>query len=356
MRLTSWATAAAVLVLAASACSGEDRGAGVGAGAAPEGGEAQATTAPTAGPTAAEEEVLLVVHALQGRVAEDDGTFSVTLSGVDRRMSWFAAENGGITSTGQFAGAQLDELQTDDVTLQAVFVPGDPTYEAVLLEVDDASWDDETRILRLEATVPSNRLPRLSEMAPEPEARLPSAFSLVTVFFAYDDPELLPSPTTTSTTTTTTTTTPEPTTSAPDPTSPDEPPESPPATPRPTVAVPPTTGATPPPPAPPRTTIPSGTPDIRVTPQQLRIGPGGGSVDLTIRNIGTGVGSWSSGSDRGKGITVSPTSGFLFPGSRTRVTVSYDPSALSPSEPKDFRSRVEIFTPNGTVVIPLIVG
>jgi hypothetical protein len=73
---------------------------------------------------------------------------------------------------------------------------------------------------------------------------------------------------------------------------------------------------------------------------------------VTLSNIGAGPGSWSARPEVGTGMSVTPSSGFLFPGSNVVISVVYNGSGPA----ADFATTIEILSSSGVIEIPVIVG
>ena len=78
---------------------------------------------------------------------------------------------------------------------------------------------------------------------------------------------------------------------------------------------------------------------------------GGSSTTFTLRNIGSGVGSWSTAVPGVTGLSLAPSSGLLFPGSSTTVRVTYDGSGPN----NDFAANIIQTTASGRTVIHITV-
>jgi hypothetical protein len=107
--------------------------------------------------------------------------------------------------------------------------------------------------------------------------------------------------------------------------------------------------STPPPPLP-----PTGRANITVLPNSLNFPAFGGILTLTLSNTGSGVGSWRvTPEDPARtGISVSPSSGFLLPGSSVSVQVFYNGNG--PNE--DFATTLTVQATGALTTIAVVVG
>ena len=331
MRRRALVATMAALALLLAACSNETSP-GTGPGQA----VAARTDAPP--PEAAPETPLppiFVQHGLTGSVEVDAGEPVVVVRGIDPIMVALGSEDASTLSIEDFH-AEWDDADAEQPQAAAVF--GDPEHEPALVSLSEPSWNPTTRTVTYGIGVPTERDPRLDGIAPT-GATLPDEFDLVTLYITWPGPDTVPAPTTTTTTAPTTTTTTIPPTLPPVATTTPTPAPSPTA-PDPT----PTTPATnPPPPGP---AIIGATPEVVVLPSA------GGSSTFTLRNSGSGAGSWTVRSIASQGISASPSSGILLPSGTTTVTVTYN--GHGPAD--DFLDELKIFTSSGTITVQVIVG
>lgn len=335
------------LVLLTVACSGEE-GAGVGPAAATSTAPPVATTPP--GPDATDPGVLYVQHAVVAQVTRSGDIYLLTLEGAERRTQWVGGDDGGVIGTGDLVD-QWTELGLDEQAPRAALVGTDPAQPAALLELAEPRWDGPGRVLVYQAVPIADADPRLEGLAPDPPQDPEGTFESVTLWIHTPETAIPTATTTTTTTTTSTTTT---STTTPAPTTPGPGPTStttavrplPPVTPAPTV---PSTPVPTPPPTPP----PSGEPNLVASTTVVRIPTTGGSASFVLRNIGSGVGSWSAIPPKDVGIAVAPSSGLIFPGSSTTVRVTYDGTG---GPANDFQTSMRINTASGPIVIVIEVA
>jgi hypothetical protein len=333
-----WCIVAGTVAL--GACS-DDEGAGIGPGAT-----STTTAAPQAQP---DDGVVYVVHAVTTEIRRDGDVVRVVLGGVERRTAWLAGDTSGVLPTAAFV-EQWPDLGLGAEPPQAAFVPAAYDQDGAILELSDPVWDEESRVLTYTALAPDepdeSLLGLIADEDGDPPAELPIGQIGATTVMIHqlgDDRPVAPGPTTTTTTSTTTT--------APGPTST--------STTSTTVASTPTTPAStttvfvaaPPPPTAPQPP-PQGDPRIITNLTELRLPSAGGSTTFTLRNIGTGVGSWSINTSQGVGISVAPSAGVLFPGSTTTVRVTYDGTYVV----DDFKAEVVVVTARGVITIEVTVG
>lgn len=335
MRLTPPLAPFLVLALVAGACSRSDDATDVG------NGDPASESAAGGSPDVAEEPrdlgPVYVQHALLGTSTSEDGAVTVTLGGVGQVTTWLSLDGAGSLSTGDFVDRELRRIFDEGLSAQAAIVPDDRTLQPILLELTSADWDGPRRRLVYQGEVPATRDPRLHDLAPERTARLPRVFSASSMYVVPRDPGASP------VTSTTTTTTVGPSTSRPSTSST--------TTSTPDGGTPPSSSTSTtlltPPPSPP----PAGDAVLVVGPTELSVPNGGGTQVITIRNIGSEVGTWSAMAPLSQGISASPTGGLLFPGSQTQVTIAYDGS----QQPRDFAATVTVRLPNGAVSVRVTV-
>jgi hypothetical protein len=327
-----WLAAVAAIAVVAVACSQRAPSQTV---ASP--GDSTTTTTPA---DDTDRDILYVQHALFGTTAADETGSILTLSGVDQVTTWTTADDGGVLPTADFIES-WSELGLDRDNPQATFVPADPEQSPVVVVLSDPAWDSERRTITYRVRTVADPSPPFGAMESDPGATLPEVFTVATLLISQRDAPELPAPTPT----TTTTVPPQETIPAPDPDAPPggAPPAAPPA-PSPSPFPTPSPSPTSPP--------PSGPAQFTFSPGTLNFPMAGGVRTLTIRNVGSGVGSWSLSPDIGTGITASPVGGYLFPGSSVTVAVQF--SGRGPAS--DFGAEIELLTSNGFFVIPVVVG
>jgi hypothetical protein len=324
-------------LLVFASCSDADRA----------GGQTADSTTTTAAGAVTPPGTLYIVDLIDGEIDGDAGTFSVQLLGVQRRTPWLSDAQSGVLSTAGFVD-QWDDLGLGDTPPQAALVPADADEQGLFLELSTPTWDEEARVLEFEAIVASEVPDRIAGLVPDP-ADDPTTWTGAGSLFIYQPGDVVPdeddgpSPTTTTTSTTTTTTTS--TTIPPTPATQDPSTSSIPTTTTTIFVPPPTPPVTPAPP-------PTGDPRIITSTTAIRLPSAGGSTTFTIRNLGSGVGSWSVNTPEDVGIGVAPSSGVLFPGSSTTILVSYDGSF----EVNDFATQLILVTSNGTAAIEVTVA
>jgi hypothetical protein len=335
--VVSIVVAGAVVV---GACS-DDEGAGLGAGET-----STTTTAPVA--EAPDPGIVYVAHSVTTAIRRDGDIIRVELAGVERRTPWLAGDTSGVVPTGALV-EQWDDLGLAADPPQAAFVPADAEQTGVILELSDPTWNEALRQMTFVGVVPEEVDASLVGLVAEPDGDAPAvipdgeigAATIMIHQLEGDEPEP-PGPTTTTTSTTepTTATTSGPTTTTSS-----------------TVPISTTTTSTtvfvpaPQPPTPPQPP-PSGDPRIVASTTELRLPSNGGSTTFTLRNVGSGVGSWSINASQDVGISVAPSSGVIFPGGVTTVGVSYD--RTGPAD--DFRAELLVVTAQGTIAIEVTVG
>lgn len=286
--------------------------------------------------------ILYVQHALLGSSTTDQDGLSLSLAGVDQVTTWSSDDGAGALPTGELVN-RWDEFGLGDEPPQAALVPAAAdalTLEAntVVVELSDPVWDAGQRQLTYQARVAADPDPRLADMASE-GAVVPPVFQAVTLLIHQEEAPYAPSTPSTTTTTTTSTTITPPTTAG----VPTTPPQS----------------QTPSSPGPPLTAPPSSTPPptgpavFIVTPGSLTFPPGvPGLKTVTLQNIGSGLGSWSADPQLGTGMSVTPSSGFLFPGSSVVISIAYSGSGPN----SDFDSVIKVLATSGEIRIPIRVG
>jgi hypothetical protein len=325
----------------------------LGAGACTDDGAAtdRAGTTPPTAPADEPGGILYVVDAVGTQIEVDGDVLRVRLVGVERRVPWFGDEQSGVLTTSGFV-EQWDDLGFEDVPPQAALVPASGEEPTVVVTLADPVWNDQDRVLLFDGEVVSDVDPQLAGFEGTSSDSPATLEGAVTMFVHQPDGQLpdedVVGPTTTTTRPTTTTTEDQPTTttSSTVPTTPQDPSTSVLPTTTTTIFVaPPTPPTTPPPP-------PDGDPLIVSSTTSIRLPSGGGSTTFSIRNTGTGVGSWSMNIPPDVGISVAPSSGLLFPGSSTTVRVTYDGSFVA----NDFATQLLIVTTSGTIAIEVTVA
>jgi hypothetical protein len=321
-----------------------------GAGLAP--GSVDSSVAPTTATTEAPETgVLYLQSAITATISPQEAGegFQVVLEGTQRRTEWIGADASGVVGTTDLV-EQWPGLGLDQDPPQAALVPADPAERGVLLTLSDPRWDEGARVLRYAATLPETPDARLAGLVPDAPDDPAGRLGVVTVFINQPQAESVaqaPPSTTTTTTTAPDTVSPSSTTSTTTTTVPGSI-VSTPATPAPTTT---TTFEVPPPPPPPPPPPIEGEPDLRASTGVLRLPSEGGSRSFTLRNVGTGVGSWATTATYSTGIRLAPSSGFLLPGSQTTIEVSYDGTHST----DDFTTPLVIVTSNGSITVLLEV-
>ncbi len=326
------AATVAVLVLMAAACSGDaTTEAGISEAAA--GDIGSATREPA---TRSSRSPVYVQHGLTGTVETDAGQPVVVVRGVDPIVVYLGTDDAA-TSTVEDFHAEWEGLSSDENPPQAAFVFGDPTHEPALASLSDPTWNPTTGTATYGIGIPAERDPRLDGIAPT-GATLPDEFEMVTMYVAWPGPETVPAPPTTMTTPTTTSTTPAALSTAaaptqapvPSPTAPTEAPQ------------PPTT---------PTSSLPSGPALVTASPGEVRLPSAGGFSTFTLRNTGSGAGSWTVQSIASQGISTSPSSGILLSSGATTVTVTYN--GHGPAD--DFLDQLKIVTSSGSIIVDVVV-
>lgn len=313
-------------------------------------GGASTTQPPTSAPSNADAGVLYLQHAVTASIEADGDVLRVMLNGVERRSQWLTNTGAGTVPTGQIT-TDWEDLGLEETRPQAALVPASADEGGALLELGEPAWEESTRVLVYEATIPSTPDPRLEGMISGDLNDPPGQLGALTIVIHHPDGDAVPEsrPTTTTTTTASTTTTvasgSTTTTSTLPPTSDGTGPVTIPTTTT-TVFVPP-----PPPPTAPQPP-PEGDPRIVANTDAIRLPSAGGTTTFTLRNVGSGVGSWYITAPTRVGITVAPSSGLLFAGSSTSIQVTYDGTY----EVDDFATSLTVVTPTGRITIDILVA
>jgi hypothetical protein len=289
---------------------------------------------------APDQDILYVQHALFGTTATDETGSTLTLSGVDQVTSWTTAGAGGVLTTADFVESWGD-LGLDRDNPDAAFVSADPDQSPVVVSLSDPAWDGERRTITYRVSTVTDPNPPLGDMVTDPSATLPEVFAVSRLLINQPGADELPQPAST----TTTTALPPETVQPPDTDVTSENPTSPP---------PPAPGPSPfPSPQPsPTSPPPSGPAQFVFEPGSFNFPVSGGVRTLLIRNVGSGVGSWTVTPQLGTGITASPVGGYLFPDSSVTVTLQFN--GRGPAN--DFNTTIELLTSNGIFLIPVVVG
>lgn len=303
---------------------------------------------------------MYIEHAVAARLETEGDDYTLVLEGTERRTEWLSADGSGVLPTASFV-EQWRDLGLEATPPQAALVPASYTDVPRILELRAPEWDEQARRLVYRATTPETVDPRLEGMATEPVDDPTGEFTSVTLFISHPTgagvPVSGPAPTTstsvadeetTSTTSPSSTTTPPPSTTIAPPTS------GVPATlPTPT-GLPPTSPTSPPttpfttPPTRPPTPPPTGDPDIVANVTEVRLtSVVGSSTTFTVRNQGSGVGSWSAAVSKETGLSLAPSSGLLFPGKSTVIRVTFD----GPGPNNDFADAIILTTAGGRTSI-----
>jgi len=342
-------------LLALSACSsaGPTQQSQVGPDRSPTTSRGPATTALAPDPVPG---IVYVAHAVAASIeADDEGQLVLVLEGTERRTEWLTAEASGMLPTASFV-EQWRDLGLDADPPQAALIPASYTESPRVLVLQAPEWDEEARRLVYRATVPEEIDPRLEGMAPDPVGDPAGELTAVTLFISHptgaEVPTSGPVPTTSTTIEdeATTTTGPSSTTTPPPSTTVVPPSSGLPATVPPPTVLPPTTPPTAPstPPTPPPTRPPAGEPDIVADVTEVRLtSVVGSSTTFTVRNQGSGVGSWSAAVSRETGLSLAPSSGLLFPGKSTVIRVTFD----GPGPNNDFADAIILTTAGGRTSI-----
>lgn len=322
------------------ACSDEE-GAGLGPGAA----------STTSTPAAEDNDgITYVVHAVTTDFLLDGDVLRISLGGVERRTPWLGEDESGVLPTGALID-QWAELGLVADPPQAAFVPAANDQTGAVLELSEPEWDEASRVLTYTAVEPDEVDPALTGFVADADGNPPTSVpngeigaSTVMIHQPAGEPPTLPAPTTT---TTTSTTTPSSTTTETSTTTSSSLPSTQPPPPTTTTTI--FVAAPPPPTAPPPP--PQGDPRIVASTTSLRLPSAGGSTTFTLRNLGSGVGSWSINGSQGVGISVAPSAGVIFPGALTTVRVTYDGTYVN-----DFRAELVVVTAAGPISIEVTVG
>ncbi len=318
-------------------------------------------TSTTSTPEPLEIGVLYVLHAVTADIERGGAGYTLTLEGVERRTQWVTAGDGGTVPTGSLVD-QWADLGLDSDVPDAALVPAQPDTGGVRLELSAPLWDEQARKLSYQVDLASAVDPRLHGLVPDqpsdPLGRYGTATLWVHTTTTQTPGDEPPTPTTTTTEPTSTSTTTS-TTTSPGPPSSTAPPNTPTSTP--TLPTLPPTLPTLPPTLPPLTSPPTsgpgGEPAIVANKTTVRIPTTGGVGTVVLRNSGTGVGSWSAVPPRDVGISVSPSSGLLFPGSSTTVRITYDGVGGPANQfADDFKTELRITTAQGSIVVTIEVA
>jgi hypothetical protein len=279
--------------------------------------------------------IMYVQHAILGSSETDQDGLTLTLAGVDQITTWSSASSAGAFSTTEFV-ERWDEFGLDDDPPDAALVPAGTADGSVVVELSEPVWDEGQRVLTYQARVAADPTPRLADLVDE-GAAVPALFGAMTLMIHQEEAPYVPSTPSTTTTTLAPATT-----------------EAPPTTSGTTAPPSPTTPLTgPAPTSPPSSTPPpTGPPVFVVEPSELVFPTVASLRTFTLRNIGSGLGSWSAEPQVGTGMNVTPSSGFLFPGSSVGISVAFNGTGPA----NDFATYIRVLATSGEIRVPIRVG